>query len=309
MARDPIKLNGTVWKDWLSSQEASVPHLADVEDVTERVTRILGGNPGSMQLQGTNTYLVGSGSDKILIDTGEGKPLWIENVIKLLEERDIDIIYVLLTHWHGDHTQGVPDLIAYNPAYTDRIYKNNPDPGQLPIADGQVFAVKGATIRAVHTPGHATDHMCFLLEEENALFTGDNILGHGYSVEEDLGEYLRSLKKTKSLKCAKGYPAHGIKIENLPAKIEQYIRHKEFREQQVLEALPSRKNGGGVTVPDLLKRLHGDLSAEVMELALEPFINQVLWKLAEEKRVGFARVRGNRQWFLKERGTRVAASA
>src|SRR5262245_54612 len=115
-------------------------------------------------------------------------------MIKLLQDRSIDIAYILLTHWHGDHTGGVPDLIAHDPSLADRVYKHMPDPGQRPIAEGQVFAVPGARVRAVHTPGHAADHMCFLLEEENALFTGDNVLGHGYSVEEDLGEYVRSLR-------------------------------------------------------------------------------------------------------------------
>src|SRR6266487_1524470 len=100
----------------------------------------------------------------------QGMPIWIENIIKVLKERKLDISHILLTHWHGDHTGGVPDLISYNPEFASRVYKNQPDYGQHPIEDGQIFATEGATIRAVFTPGHAVDHMCFVLEEENALF-------------------------------------------------------------------------------------------------------------------------------------------
>jgi hydrolase len=227
-------------------------------------------------------------------------------MIKVLTQHDLDIAYILLTHWHGDHTGGVPDLIAHDGQLADRVYKHTPDPGQRPIADGDIFAVEGATVRALYTPGHAIDHMCFVLEEEEALFTGDNVLGHGFSVEEDLGAYVRSLHRMRDAGCRRGYPAHGARIDDLPMRMTLYIRHKEARERQVFGALPRRgggvaQTGGGVTVRALVRELHGELPPDVIALAAEPCVSQILWKLAEEKKVGFSCIKGTRRWFLTGR--------
>jgi hydrolase len=222
----------------------------------------------------------------------------------------LDLSHVLLTHWHGDHTGGVPDLIAYDSALASRIYKNQPDPGQKPIEDGQVFRTEGATLRAVFTPGHAVDHMCFAFEEEDALFTGDNVLGHGYSVAEDLGVYMKSLEDMENQRCAIGYPAHGAKILDLPLKLKQYIRHKKTRERQVFSALVSNKskvvNAGqrskaSLTTRELVTSLHGEVPEDMFEMALEPFMTEVLWKLAEDRKVGFELSAGTRKWFVNER--------
>ncbi|EFY95629.1 metallo-beta-lactamase family protein [Metarhizium robertsii] len=296
-----IPFDESFWQEYLEGQEAQLPQLRDVEDVTDRVVRIMGGNPGIMQLQGTNTYLVGNGKSRILIDTGEGLPCWIERVIRVLEDRQLDLSFILLTHWHGDHTGGVPDLISHNPDWADRVYKNRPDRGQNPIADGQIFSVEGATIRAVFTPGHAIDHMCFVLEEENALFTGDNVLGHGFSVVMDLAVYMRSLDSMVAQGCASGYPAHGAKIANLPAKMQEYIHHNEFRIQQVSSALAwhcAKGAKGGMTLQEIIQSIYGNVPKEIVDNALVPFLSQVLWKLAEDRKVGFSPGEPKkRRWF------------
>jgi hydrolase len=240
----------------------------------------------------------------------QGMPIWAENIRQLLTERDLTVSHILLTHWHGDHTGGVPDLIAYNPDFASRVYKNHPDHGQQPIEDGQVFQTEGAAIRAVFTPGHAEDHMCFLLEEENALFTGDNVLGHGFSVVQDLGTYMRSLEYMADQKCAVGYPAHGAKIEDLPRKINEYIRHREFRVKQVYSTLEGNKakwlragqrGNAGLTIREIVRSLHGDVPQEVVQMGLEPFLTEVLWKLAEDRKIGFELCGGTRRWFVNQR--------
>lgn len=165
-------------------------------------------------LQGTNTYIVGTGPGRILVDTGQGFPEWADLIAEKLDELDIYLEYVLLTHWHGDHSGGVPDLIRRYPYLADKIHKHSPEHGQQPVEDGQTFGVQGvsrvsdsldvsttriltvlqATIRAVHTPGHSHDHCSFVLEEQSALFTGDNVLGHGTSAVEELGTWMESLR-------------------------------------------------------------------------------------------------------------------
>ena len=240
-------------------------------------------------------------------------PVWSERLVEILKERDLYISHVLLTHWHGDHTGGVPDLIAYDSSLTDRIYKCNPDPGQNDIEDGQIFAVEGATIKALFTPGHAVDHMCFLFEEENALFTGDNVLGHGFTVVEDLALYLQSLERMAGEGCIIGYPAHGVKINNLPAKLNQYIRQRRAREKLIYGALlDSMSNGGrnsysksGLSTGEIVRKVHGDIPQQLLWSVIEPSTMEILRMLADTRKVGFITQGGTQRWFVNK-GFKVA---
>ena len=176
--------------------------------------------------------------------------------------------------------------------------------------DGQIFSVEGATIRAVHSPGHSHDHMCFVLEEENAMFTGDNILGHGTSAVEELSIYMSSLRKMQSQNCTIGYPAHGVVITNLPAKIAGELAQKLRRERQVLQTLTEikrqevsmgRRRIGSVTIKELVTAMYGEkMDEQLREKALEPFMDEVLRKLAEDGRVAFEMRGGEKKWFAVE---------
>lgn len=210
---------------------------------------------------------------------------------------------MLLTHWHGDHSGGVPDLLRLYPHLSDSIYKHSPSKTQKPIADGQIFSVEGATIRAVHAPGHSHDHMTFVLEEENAMFTGDNVLGHGTAAVEHLSTWMASLRVMQTYQCAIGYPAHGMVIHNLPAKIDAELASKTRREVQVLQALMKIKRSvgkgkGSVTVKELVTAMHGnEMDEQVRRMAIEPFMEEVLKKLAEDRKVAFE-IRGKeKKWF------------
>lgn len=224
-------------------------------------------------------------------------------IASTLKFTNISLSHVLLTHWHGDHTGGVPDFLRLYPHLQDSIYKNEPDKGQQNITDGQIFRVEGATVRAIHVPGHSEDHMCFILEEEQAMFTGDNILGHGTSAVEDLGTFMGSLQKMHAQNCGIGYSAHGVTITNLPAKIAGELGQKLRRERQVMQALGRACNCGekSVTVQDLVTEIYGEsLDESTRTLALEPFIDEVLRKLAGDSRVAFQMKGGKKKWYSVE---------
>ncbi|KAI1175321.1 metallo-beta-lactamase superfamily protein [Nemania sp. FL0916] len=258
-------------------------HLPEVERLSPACIRILGGNPSKFQLQGTNTYLLGTGPKRLLIDTGEGKPSWHSALKRVLEEEKVTVQAALLTHWHHDHVNGVPHLLHLVPDAA--VYKCDPGTGQSAIADGQVFAVDGATVTAVHTPGHTTDHMAFVFREEDALFTGDNVLGHGTGVFEDLGIYLLSLAKMAKLVSGRAYPGHGPVIPEAQARINEYISHRHQRELQVTETLgTARSTRDGWTPMELVKVIYHDVPEELHVPASHGVI-QILEKLLAEDKV------------------------
>lgn len=256
------------------------------------------------QLQGTNTYLLGTGRERLLIDTAQGVPVWIESLKSVLEKENAVVEKALITHFHHDHVGGISDLRKLSPDTV--IYKNSPEDNQdKGINDGDEFSVEGATLKAVYTPGHAHDHMCFLLEEENAIFTGDNVLGHGTTVFTDLKEYMDSLQKMLDLKPAHAYPAHGQLIEEAQKKLQEYIMHRQMRESQImrqLQAVRGEKDGdqAAVTSMELVKGIYVDVDPG-LHVAAEGGVVQVLDKLEKEGRVGRVIRNGATKYTLAEK--------
>ena len=296
-------LNICAFGEYLESQIANLPFLPSVEQLTPRVLRVLGQNPGQFTFQGTNTYIVGTGSHRLLIDTSGGEPEYAKLLASTLYSKGITLSHVLITHWHGDHSGGVPDLLRLYPHLQGSIYKNDPETNHVDMTDGQVFRVEGATVRTLHAPGHSVDHMCFILEEESAMFTGDNILGHGTSAVEDLGTFMASLQKMGDQKCQTGYSAHGAVIPDLHGKIGGELANKVRREKQVLQALARCRSRGerSMAVRDVVTDIYGEsLDDTTRTLALEPFVDEVLRKLAGDGKVAFEKRGGQKRWFSLE---------
>jgi glyoxylase-like metal-dependent hydrolase (beta-lactamase superfamily II) len=266
---------------------AEPPPFPRAARLTPLVGRVLGLNPGLMTGPGTNTYLVGA-RQPLLIDTGAGMPGYGELLAGYLrDEPRGDVSRVLLTHRHPDHMGGVPDVRRLFPRVpVAKLVRNDPRlPVPMePLADGAVIRAAGVTLRALHTPGHASDHLCFYLEEERALFTGDLVLGGSTTVippdDGDLADYLASLRRVLELDVQRIYPAHGPVLEPARPVIEGYIAHRLEREAQILAALGE----GAETVTAIVARVYRDVPAALHPVARLSVLSHLV-KLEREDRV------------------------
>jgi glyoxylase-like metal-dependent hydrolase (beta-lactamase superfamily II) len=156
--------------------------------------------------------------------------------------------------------------------------------GITDLADGDRIEADGATLIAIHTPGHASDHLCFHLPEEQALFTGDLILSGSTTVipedDGDLGQYMDSLRRVQALGVRRIYSAHGPVIDDAAARIEEYIDHRMMRERQILDVLA----GGVATVPAMVKIIYAEVPEKLHAMAGQS-VHSHLKKLRREGRV------------------------
>jgi glyoxylase-like metal-dependent hydrolase (beta-lactamase superfamily II) len=247
------------------------------------VRRIVAHNPGMMTGPGTNTYLVGI--DEIaVIDPGPGDAAHLDAIAGCGGDR---IRWILLTHTHEDHSPGAvglkkrtgAEILAFGPGEGRGKVKLD---GTL--SDGAVIEATEFHLTALHTPGHASNHLCYLLNEERTLFTGDHIMQGSTVVigppDGDMAAYLASLERLKTIRprLKAIAPGHGHLIDDPLSTVEQYIQHRLAREQQVLDAL--RRRGTG-TIAQIVEDVYTDVAAE-----LHPVAQRTVWahlrKLADE---------------------------
>lgn len=253
-----------------SSIRSDLPILPNFLQLSERVWRVMGLNPGKFTLQGnrkkqvcdiiltydigTNTYLVGTGNRKVLIDCGDGQPEYVPLLIESLQtiHPDAYISDILISHCHKDHWGGLDQIMSseLNSQQTIHVHKFpllvestvhkflEAFPSQVQVhdlQDNQMFEIDDQVhIRVVHTPGHAKDHCAFYLQEESAVFTADCILGHGSVTFEDLTEYIRSLHRIQDFQPSKLFPGHGDVVNNGLEKVQEYLSIRIAKENQIL---------------------------------------------------------------------------
>ena len=251
---------------------------------SELVTVALGMNPGLFTGPGTNTYLVGNGPRRILVDTGQGKPEYLPVLERALACAGAEGLQeIVLTHAHVDHIGGLADVQSrFGPLRVSKlVLPGAVAAGMTAITDGQSIETDGATLRAIFTPGHAPDHLCFALEQEPALFSGDNVLGVGTTVIPleggDLQLYLDSLERLLAEPPGRIYPAHGPCITDGRAKLREYLAHRRQREAQILATLGPNPS----LVSEIVRRVYTDIPA-VLHAAAAHSVTAHLLKLERE---------------------------
>jgi glyoxylase-like metal-dependent hydrolase (beta-lactamase superfamily II) len=263
------------------------PNFPKTATVSPLVGRVLGLNPGMMTGPGTNTYLIGR-RDPILLDTGAGVPEYMTELEGYLAERGwSQPSRVVLTHRHRDHLGGVPNLRErFRGLRVGKMIHRDADlpEGVEDVRDGQIIEGEGVTLIALHTPGHASDHLCYYLEEERAVFTGDVVLGGSTTVipaeDGDLLDYMSSLRRLQELGVRRIYPAHGPVIEDGPGLLAEYVEHRLLRERQILGAV-----GDGLrTIPAMVERIYALVPKNLHAMAGQSVASH-LKKLAREGRV------------------------
>jgi len=248
-----------------------------VETLSPLVRRVIARNPSAFTFHGTGTYIIGRGSVAI-IDPG---PDLAEHIDALIEAiRGETVSHILVTHTHLDHS---PATAAVKAATGAPSYGFGPHGGGAGskveeggdfaftpderLADADIVAGKGWTMQAVHTPGHTSNHLCFTLREEDALFPGDHVMGWSTTIvsppDGDMRAYMASLEKLLGRAEARYYPTHGAPIGEPGPYVAALLAHRHEREAQILACLAD----GIGRIPDMVARLYADVDPRLHRAA------------------------------------------
>jgi glyoxylase-like metal-dependent hydrolase (beta-lactamase superfamily II) len=257
-----------------------VPGVASA--LSPLVRRIVADNPGPMTGPGTNTYLVGI-DEIVVIDPGPDDASHLDAIAGCGGDR---IRWIVCTHTHIDHWPGVAGLRDRTGAEVLAFDARDGLEIDRPLADGDPIEATEFVLRAIHTPGHASNHLCYLLEQERMLFSGDHIMNGSTVVirppDGDMSAYLEQLERLKAWRprLKSIAPGHGHLIEQPVAKIDEYLTHRRQREAQVLECVQS----GTTRVKDIVATLYPGLIEELIPMA-EATVWAHLLRLREHKKV------------------------
>jgi glyoxylase-like metal-dependent hydrolase (beta-lactamase superfamily II) len=267
------------------------------QQVSPLIARVLADNPGPFTFKGTGVYIVGRDTVAV-IDPGPDDPAHVEALKRALAGKRLS--HILVTHTHSDHSPAAAPLKAWSGAGTygfgphgsgksdDGVkVEEGGDRSFVPdvrVTDGDVIAGEGFTFDCVYTPGHTSNHMCYALREEKALFTGDHVMGWSTTVvtppDGDMAQYMASLKKLLARDDEVLYPTHGAPVRDPKPFIQAYIDHRLEREAQIVASL----RGGLTTVPELVARMYVDVDKRLHPAASRSVLAHLI-QMEQEGRV------------------------
>jgi glyoxylase-like metal-dependent hydrolase (beta-lactamase superfamily II) len=244
-------------------------------------------NPGPITGEGNWTWLI-PGRVPTLIDAGTGDPRHLASVEDAL--KGATLAQVLVTHGHGDHASGVAAIAERFGAGRFLKFPWSGRDATWPVAwtsvrDGDVIEAGDTSLAAIHTPGHAPDHLCFWHEETRAVFCGDLAIEGGSvwippQLEGDMSQYLSSLRRVLALNPARMFPAHGAIIEDPDRLLRRYLDHRREREEQILDAL----RRGDRTPEAIAARVYAGMHEAAIAMGRES-VTAHLIKLERDRRV------------------------
>ncbi len=251
--------------------------------------------------EGTNSYLIIDDDQALVIDPGPAIETHITAILAAMT--GIQLVGILLTHMHPDHSPAAQALKAATGA---SIYGINPDADDThqdhsvlvdhTLSEGEVIHLRALQIKAILTPGHTSNHICYLLKQEHILFTGDHIM-QGSTVVivppyGDMQDYLASLIKLKGYAISAIAPGHGEVIAEPLAEVDQLIAHRLKREASVLDAVKQLKES---TLEELTALVYSDVHVSLHPLAAKSLMAHLI-KLEREAQV----VETAKRWALKK---------
>ena len=238
-----------------------------IETVDNNVKRLLAKNPSPFTYYGTGTYIIGR-EELAIIDPGPLVKTHIEKLLKIIKKASK--VKLLITHTHADHSPAAMVIkeniecttFGHGP-YKRKKFDTNFEEGHdltfkpdVYLNDGDIVKGKDWTIRAIHTPGHTSNHMCYGLEENKILFTGDHVMGWATTVivppDGNMTFYLESLKKILNYKYEVFYPTHGGPIIKPKQFVKALIAHRLMRQTQITNELSKNET----TIKEMVSKFY-----------------------------------------------------